>query len=88
MNYVEFPDFNVLSERTTHPIYDFRYFAENDLSDNSYFLEKFWKSYIGWIRQNPGIHPSYNFRGFHSKKTNWAKKWLFLNFSEFTLGMT
>ena len=34
---------------------------------------------IGWIRKNPRIHPSYNFRGFHWNMIIWAQKWKFWN---------
>jgi len=34
---------------------------------NGYFREKFKKSYIGWIRKNPSIHPHYYFHDFHLK---------------------
>ena len=35
-----------------HPIYEFRYFRENDHSDNGHFREKSIKSYEGRIRKN------------------------------------
>ena len=53
----------------THPIYVFRNIAENGHFDIGYFLENFWKSYIGWIRENPRIHPSYDLCDFPSKMT-------------------
>ena len=40
---------------------------------------------LGWIPGFLRIHPSYNFRGFHSKTTIWVQKWNFWNFSKFTL---
>ena len=39
-------------------MYDYRDFAENGHSNNSYFREKLKKAYIGSILKNPGIHPS------------------------------
>ena len=70
---------------TYSPYIWFSRFCKNGHSDNGYFPEKFLITYIGWIRKNPGIHPSYNFRGFHSKTTIWVQKWNFWNFSKFTL---
>ena len=51
------------------------------------FAQNLKKSYIGWTRKNPGIHPSYNFCDFPSKMTIWAQKWKFWNFSEFSLNL-
>ena len=59
-----------------------RYFSEIDHSDDGYSHEKFQKSYRGWIRKNPEIHPSHHFCDFPSKMTIWAQKWKFCNFSE------
>ena len=41
------------------------------------------KSYIEWIRKNPGIHPSYC--DFSSKMIVYASKWKVRNFSELSL---
>ena len=57
----EFPDFNESTLYMTFKIF------ENGHFDNGYFCEKFQKSYIGWIRKNPRIHPSYLFCDFLQK---------------------
>ena len=46
------------------------------------FSRKSWESYKGWIRQNPGIHPSYHFCDFSSKSAILKCKVEFWNFSE------
>ena len=38
------------------------------------FSTKSRNSYIGWIRQNPGIHPSYPFCDFSFKNDNLGSK--------------
>ena len=60
-----------------HPIYEF---PENSQSDNCYFREKFQKSYVEWIRQNPRIRPSYSFCDFSSKNVNLGLKLDILKF--------
>ena len=55
-NLGEFPDFY---ESTSTLYMIFAIFPENGHSVNSYFRSKFQKSFIGWIRKNPGIHPYY-----------------------------
>ena len=52
---------------TNTPKYDSHDFPENGHLDNGDFCEKFQKSYIGWIRKNPRIHPTYHFSIFPSK---------------------
>jgi len=51
------------------------------------FSWKMEKSYIGWICENPRMHPSYHIRDFPSKLTIFTLKWQFLNFSEFSLAL-
>ena len=79
INWVEFPDLNVF---TLYMIFEI---LLKMAIPKWLFSRKIWKWYIGWIRKNPGIYPSHNFRGFHSKMTMWAQKWKFWNFSDFTL---
>ena len=50
-------------------------------------FRKWRKSYLGWIRKNPRIHPCYHFGDFHSKMTISAWKSKFWNFSEFSLAI-
>ena len=55
------------------------------ISDKGHFREKITKSYMGWIRKNPRIHPSYHFRCFPSKAAIQASRWNFWSFPEFNL---
>ena len=51
------------------------------------FNKKLGKSYIGWVRKNPGIHPSYHFCDFRSKMAYLGYKLKFWNFPEFSLSI-
>ena len=49
-----------------------------------FFCEKFWKSFMRWIRENPRIHRSFDFCDFSFKNSNLGLKLKFWDFSKFS----
>ena len=66
------------------PIWFLSFFTNKPLSEWP-FSVKLRKSYIGWIRKNPGIQTSYHYIEFPSKMANLGWKLNFRNFSVFSL---